>query len=246
MCFVFIREKTATCATYSINWLVFITEMKSVYSAVRTGSLNKAVCASSLKGYSPPPCLSIYVYTLATLWRVLNELCSPPVGRSWPALVHTAYGYGKIVLKFILYNPHGMCRLFHWVWMGLAETCCGLRLKCDGTRAETRFRLSAKRSSPFKSVGRGGSVQSTTGSRGVRIGGSTAGYTMFRGSVKGTGHPLHSSVSPLLPLPCFTVCRHISTGLYWYAGTTECRLQRKQKEVNQPRVRKIKTHKENT
>jgi len=40
MCFVFIWEKTATCATYSINWLVFITEMKSVYSAVRTGSLN--------------------------------------------------------------------------------------------------------------------------------------------------------------------------------------------------------------
>ena len=28
-----------------------------------------------------------------------------------------------------------------------------LRLKCDGTRAETRFRLSAKRTSPFKSVG---------------------------------------------------------------------------------------------
>jgi hypothetical protein len=36
-----------TCATYSINWLVFITEI-SVYSAVRTGSLNKAVCASAL------------------------------------------------------------------------------------------------------------------------------------------------------------------------------------------------------
>ena len=49
MCFVFISEQTATCATYSINWLVFITEMESVYSAVRTGSLNKAVCASSLK-----------------------------------------------------------------------------------------------------------------------------------------------------------------------------------------------------
>jgi len=50
MCFVFIWEQTATCATYSINWLGFITEMKSVYSAVRSGSLNKAVCASSLKG----------------------------------------------------------------------------------------------------------------------------------------------------------------------------------------------------
>jgi hypothetical protein len=26
-------------------------------------------------------------------------------------------------------------------------------MKCDGTRAETRFRLSAKRTSPFKSAG---------------------------------------------------------------------------------------------
>jgi len=37
----------------------------------------------------------------------------------------------------------------------------------------------------------GASVQSTTGSRGVRISGINAGYTMFRGSVKGTGYPLH-------------------------------------------------------
>jgi hypothetical protein len=29
--------------------LVFITEMKSVYSAVRTGSLNKAICTSSVE-----------------------------------------------------------------------------------------------------------------------------------------------------------------------------------------------------
>ena len=33
-----------------VNLSVFMTEMKSVYSAVRTGSLNKAVCASSVKG----------------------------------------------------------------------------------------------------------------------------------------------------------------------------------------------------
>ena len=72
-----------------------------------------------------------------------------------------------------------------------------LRLKCDGTRAKTRFRLSAKRTSPFKSAG--ASVQSTTGSRGVRISGSNAGYTMLRGSVKGTGCPLHSPVFPSLP-----------------------------------------------
>jgi len=47
----------------------------------------------------------------------------------------------------------------------------------------------------------GASVQSTTGSRGVRISGSYAGYTVFRGSVKGTGYPLHSPVSPFISLP---------------------------------------------
>jgi hypothetical protein len=56
-----------------------------------------------------------------------------------------------------------------------------LRLKCDGTHTETRFRLSAKRTSPFKSAR--ASVQSTTGSRGVHISGSNAGYTLFRGSL---------------------------------------------------------------
>ena len=74
------------------------------------------------------------------------------------------------------------------------------------------FRLSAKRISPFKSAG--ASVQSTTGSRGVCISGSNAGYTMFRGSVKSTGYPLHSSVPPSLHLACVIVCHHISTGLY--------------------------------
>jgi hypothetical protein len=57
-----------------------------------------------------------------------------------------------------------------------------LHLKCDGTCAETRFCLSVKQMSPFKSVG--ASVKSTTGSRGVRISVSNAGYTMFRGSVR--------------------------------------------------------------
>jgi len=86
------------------------------------------------------------------------------------------------------------------------------QLKCDGTRAETRFRLSAKRTSPFKSAE--ASVQSTTGSRGVRISGSNAGYTMFRGSVKGTGYSPQLPVSPSLPLPCVTVYHHISNGVY--------------------------------
>ena len=87
------------------------------------------------------------------------------------------------------------------------------RLKCDGTRAKTRFCLPAKRTIPFKSTG--ASVQSTTGSRAVRISGSNAGYTMFQGGVKGTVYPLHSPFSPSLPLLCVTVCHHVSTGLYY-------------------------------
>jgi len=88
----------------------------------------------------------------------------------------------------------------------IAETglCINLQasrgqLKCGGTRLETRFRLSVKRTSPFKSAR--ASVQSTTGSRGVRISGSNAGYTMFRGSVKSTGYPLRSPVSPFTSSP---------------------------------------------
>jgi hypothetical protein len=71
----------------------------------------------------------------------------------------------------------------------LCTTLRRLRLKCDGTRAETRFRLSAKRTSPFKSAG--ASVQSPAGSRGVRTSFSNAGYTVLRVSVKSTGYPLH-------------------------------------------------------
>ena len=63
MCFVFIWEQTATCATYSINWLVFITQMKSVYSAVRTGYLNNAVCGSSLKGWN------WFLFLLSVKWN---------------------------------------------------------------------------------------------------------------------------------------------------------------------------------
>jgi hypothetical protein len=115
----------------------------------------------------------------------------------------------------------GLSRVIYYTWAAAGGcemflrtvNCSRLHLKCDGTRAETRFRLSAKRTSPFKSAGASG--QSTPGSRGVRISGNSVGYTMFRGSVKSTGYPLHSPVSPSLPLPCVTMYHHISTGLYF-------------------------------
>jgi hypothetical protein len=70
-------------------------------------------------------------------------------------------------------------------------------LKCDGTRAETRFRLPAKRTSPFKSVG--ASVQSNTGWRAVHI--SLQGLycsckLVFCSHVTLTGYPLHSRFFP--------------------------------------------------
>ena len=63
MCFVFIWEQTATCVTYSINWLVFISQMKIVYSAVRTGPLNKSVRA----------CL----YLVKVYWKVSVFVAGP-------------------------------------------------------------------------------------------------------------------------------------------------------------------------
>jgi len=113
-----------------------------------------------------------------------------------------------------------------------------LLLKCGGTRAETRFRLSAKRTSPFKSAG--ASVQSTTGSRVVHISGSNAGYTMFRVSVKCTGYPLHSPVSPSLPLPCVTVCHHVSTGVYTQSLLTS--ISRQQVLTKRCHLRTIRCH----
>ena len=66
-------------------------------------------------------------------------------------------------------------------------------MKRDGTRAENRFVVSAKRAGPFKMAV--APVRSTTGSRGVRISGSNAGYTMFRGTVQDYWIPT--------PLACF-------------------------------------------
>jgi hypothetical protein len=94
-------------------------------------------------------------------------------------------------------------------------TYCRLRLKCDGTCAETRFRLSAKRTSTFKSAGL--SVQSTAGRRAVHI--SLQGFycsfkPVFCSHVTLTGYPLHSLVFPSLLFPWVTVYHHISNAVY--------------------------------
>ena len=60
----------------------------------------------------------------------------------------------------IIHLLTGASGIMHFTF---SSPCIRLSLKCDGTHAETRFRLSAKRTSPFKSAW--ASVQSTTGNR---------------------------------------------------------------------------------
>ena len=88
MCFVFIWEQRATCATYSLRWLVCTTEMKRVYSAVRTGSLNKRVwfsvhtqCLSTLCSTHTVPVYTVqYTHSVslhsAVHTQCLSRLCS--------------------------------------------------------------------------------------------------------------------------------------------------------------------------
>ena len=100
-------------------------------------------------------------------------------------------------------------------WLVLIGRPC---LKCDGTCAETRFGLSFGRNgrvhlNRWRWGGGGLQFSRLLAAELCAIGGSNAGYTMFRGSVKGTGYPLRSPVSPSLPFPCVTVCHHISIWL---------------------------------
>jgi len=95
---------------------------------------------------------------------------------------------------------------------GVLGNNCIARAERDGTRAETRFRLSPKWTSPFKSAG--ALVQSTAGSRGVRISLSNSGYTTFGVGVRVLAthsirlFPLHF---PSRASPCATRFRTSST-----------------------------------
>ena len=111
------------------------------------------------------------------------------------------------------------------------------QLKCDGTRAETRFRLSARNGRVHLNRPEGASAQSTTGSRGVRISGSNAGYTTFRGSVQSTGYPLHSPVSPLHSLTRASPCAiTFSAGVYHLLVTLPVHITRIQRTSQYFRV----------
>ena len=94
--------------------------------------------------------------------------------------------------------------------------CCRARSKRDGTCAETRFGLSAKRTSPFKSAG----GRQFSRLLAAEVCASAVVMVVMLDTAcsevecKATGYPLHSDISPSLPLPCATVCHQVSTELY--------------------------------
>ena len=85
MCCLFISEQTATCATYTTNLSVFITEMKSVYSAVRTGSLIKSSLLFVVKGLN-----TIVLYFHSAFSTLFNY--TPPT-HAYTYLLHGAESF---------------------------------------------------------------------------------------------------------------------------------------------------------
>jgi hypothetical protein len=173
-----------------------------------TVSLHKTPAATC--SYVQPALCPPLSYLLVKLdWK--TRACGlPPAWEYQRHVSHSSWSHSKA--RHIIPNSfHVMCYLSSLDCKDYGRLC----LKCDGTRAETRFRLSAKRTSPFKSAG--ASVQSTTSRRAVHI--SLQGLycsckPVFCSHVTLTGYPLQSLASPSLLLPCVTVCHHISTGFY--------------------------------
>jgi hypothetical protein len=177
------------------NHPVLITQTKS--------NVQYTSWSSSLYSLLHSPFISsllIFHVFLRTLFSNTPGICSTVNIKNW-----------RIWMKFDIYPTKFWEFMF---WAKFFSRWVRGHMKCDGTRAETIFRLSAKRTCPFKSTRVW--IQSTNVSRVVPISGSNASCTMFRGSAKSTGYPLYSPVSPLLPSPpcqrpCFTECHHISS-----------------------------------
>ena len=124
--------------------------------------------------------------------------------------------------SLFLFQTHHSAHV-SWTTLPFTPGCHGgiplfsiARAERDCTSAETRFRLSPKRTSPSKSVG--ASVQSTADNRNVRISLSNAGYTTFGGGVRVLAthsirqFPFHFSSRAS---PCATRFRTSSNYIYY-------------------------------
>ena len=115
------------------------------------------------------------------------------------------------------------------VWRVLATHCIhqfppSLPLQCvtvcHHISTAVHFLTDYKRTSPFKSARWGRQFSWLLAAEVCGISGSNAGYTMFRGSVKGTGYPLHSPVSPFTSPP---VRHRVPSHFKWTLPVTRMR-----------------------
>ena len=116
--------------------------------------------------------------------KIYNNIAPTCFGAVTPSSGSALFVLAKVTLpnSATYIHQQGPTNICSHITTDLITHRCRGQLKCDGTRTETRFCLLLKRTSPFKSAGP--SVQSTTGSRVVRISDSNVGYTTFRGSVR--------------------------------------------------------------
>jgi hypothetical protein len=116
MCFVWIWEQTAIISLYNINWLVFITKMKSVYCAVRTASLNKAVCASSLKGKCirrfPTRIIFLHCVISVPITRTDTSGSAPLLSFSGPYFSPSLYSQNSLTPHFTHKMKHKFVLLY--------------------------------------------------------------------------------------------------------------------------------------
>ena len=131
----------------------------------------------------------------------LSICCQVQFKDRYPELFHFSVSHAVGVRNTAVYLP--CVAAFRNVSMSVTylpnihKAVCIARSKRDGTRAETRFGLSAKRTSPFKSAGV--SIQSTSGSWGARISGQQLYRPCSDVQCKAAGYPLHSHLSLHFP-----------------------------------------------
>jgi hypothetical protein len=87
MCFVWVWEQTAIISQCSINWLVFITETKCLYCAVRTGYLNVIHINFRLRWVKRTWLLSFMLSINVLNLGKKRENQALPTHTHWPGLV---------------------------------------------------------------------------------------------------------------------------------------------------------------
>jgi len=121
LCFVWIWEQTAIISLYSINWLVFITEMECVYCAVRTGSLYTTSLTFSISTFCSHSVFMCFVW----IWEQTAIISLYSI--NWPVFiterecVYCAVRTGSLYTASLTFSnstfcPHSVFLCFVWIW----------------------------------------------------------------------------------------------------------------------------------